>query len=49
VGRLTAPLSLGGGELLPTLVKLGSCLGVSGVRRRASATTRHPKPHAPGN
>ena len=30
---LTAPLRLGGRELLPTLVKLGSALGVGSVRR----------------
>ena len=32
-GRLVAPLRLGGAELLPTLVKLGSCMGVDNMRR----------------
>ena len=35
LGRLVAPLRLGGTELLPTLVKLGSCIGVDNMRRCA--------------
>ena len=35
-GRLVAPLRLGGAELLPTLVKLGSCMGVGNMRRHVS-------------
>lgn len=35
VNRLIAPLKLGGAELLPTLVKLGSAVSLSGMRKSA--------------
>ncbi|CAL8466741.1 g6277 [Coccomyxa elongata] len=35
LNRLVAPLKLGGAELLPTLVKLGSAVSLSGMRRSA--------------
>ena len=35
IGRLMAPLRLGGAELLPTLAKLYGALGVSSLRSTA--------------
>lgn len=35
MNRLIAPLKLGGAELLPTLVKLGSAVSLSGMRKSA--------------